>query len=97
MALHGGNCEGTQLSSPDQKTFFGFDPRQAKRLDTPFHGATEEEIIGSLEPAAQAFRVLRVLIPIGPVVFGASSFPLASSVAGGDSASGFAEKNPVVA
>jgi 2,5-dioxopentanoate dehydrogenase len=39
----------------------------------------------------------RVLIPIGPVaVFGASNFPLAFSVAGGDTASALAGKNPVV-
>jgi len=39
----------------------------------------------------------RMLIPIGPVVvFGASNFPLAFSVAGGDTASALAAKNPVV-
>jgi NADP-dependent aldehyde dehydrogenase len=39
----------------------------------------------------------RMLIPIGPVVvFGASNFPLAYSVAGGDTASAFAAKNPVI-
>jgi len=39
----------------------------------------------------------RKLIPIGPVVvFGASNFPFAYSVAGGDTASAFAGGNPVV-
>ncbi|HEY3128495.1 MAG TPA: aldehyde dehydrogenase (NADP(+)) [Acidobacteriota bacterium] len=39
----------------------------------------------------------RKLIPIGPVVvFGASNFPLAFSVAGGDTASALAAGNPVV-
>jgi NADP-dependent aldehyde dehydrogenase len=39
----------------------------------------------------------RMLIPMGPVVvFGASNFPLAFSVAGGDTASAFAAKNPVI-
>ncbi len=39
----------------------------------------------------------RMLVPLGPVaVFGASNFPLAFSVAGGDTASAFAAKNPVV-
>lgn len=39
----------------------------------------------------------RMLIPIGPVVvFGASNFPLAFSVAGGDTASALATKNPVI-
>jgi NADP-dependent aldehyde dehydrogenase len=39
----------------------------------------------------------RMLVPIGPVaVFGACNFPLAFSVAGGDTASAFAAGNPVV-
>ncbi len=39
----------------------------------------------------------RMLIPIGPVVvFGASNFPLAFSVAGGDTVSALAAGNPVV-
>ena len=41
--------------------------------------------------------VRRMLVPVGPVViFGASNFPLAFSVAGGDSASALAAGNPVV-
>jgi NADP-dependent aldehyde dehydrogenase len=41
--------------------------------------------------------IRRMLIPIGPVaVFSASNFPLAFSVAGGDSASAFAAGCPVV-
>ena len=39
----------------------------------------------------------RMLQPVGPIaVFGASNFPLAFSVAGGDTASAFAARNPVV-
>jgi len=39
----------------------------------------------------------RMLRPIGPVaVFGASNFPLAFSVAGGDTASALAARNPVI-
>ena len=39
----------------------------------------------------------RMLVPIGPViVFGASNFPLAFSVAGGDTASALAAGNPVI-
>jgi 2,5-dioxopentanoate dehydrogenase len=39
----------------------------------------------------------RMQIPIGPVVvFGASNFPLAFSVAGGDTASALSAKNPVI-
>jgi len=42
--------------------------------------------------------IRRMLAPIGPVaVFGASNFPLAFSVAGGDTASALAAGNPVVA
>lgn len=38
-----------------------------------------------------------ILLPLGPiVVFGASNFPLAFSVAGGDTASAFAAGNPVI-
>jgi NADP-dependent aldehyde dehydrogenase len=41
--------------------------------------------------------IRRMLQPIGPIaVFGASNFPLAFSVAGGDTASAFAAKNPVI-
>jgi NADP-dependent aldehyde dehydrogenase len=41
--------------------------------------------------------VRRMLVPIGPVVvFGASNFPLAFSVAGGDTASALAAGNPVI-
>ena len=41
--------------------------------------------------------VRRMLQPVGPVVvFGASNFPLAFSVAGGDTISAFAARNPVV-
>lgn len=41
--------------------------------------------------------VRRMLIPVGPVVvFGSSNFPLAFSVAGGDTASALATGNPVI-
>src|SRR5438105_4531040 len=41
--------------------------------------------------------VRRMLVPIGPViVFGSSNFPLAFSVAGGDTASALATGNPVL-
>jgi NADP-dependent aldehyde dehydrogenase len=182
MVLHGSNFIGAQLSSAGPTTFFGFDPRAGRQLDTPFHEATQEEIGQALHLAAKAFPILRqstpqliagflqriaveieqlgdrlidqaasetglgrerligergrtvsqlrlfaglvqdgsfldaridpalpdrkplprpdlrrMLIPLGPVVvFGASNFPLAFSVAGGDTASAFAAKNPVV-
>lgn len=41
--------------------------------------------------------IRRMLMPLGPVaVFGASNFPLAFSVAGGDTASALASGNPVI-
>ncbi len=41
--------------------------------------------------------IRRMLQPVGPIaVFGASNFPLAFSVAGGDTISAFAARNPVV-
>ena len=45
----------------------------------------------------EAGRVRSMLRPLGPVaVFGASNFPIAFSVAGGDTASALAAGNPVV-
>jgi len=59
-----------------------------------------EAIIDTPDPAAIPIPrpdVRRMLVPIGPVaVFGASNFPLAFSVAGGDTASALAAGCPVV-
>lgn len=182
MALHGKNFIGTELSASGQKTFYGFDPRAGKQLDTPFYQGTSEEVDRALSLATDAFPILReasaetiaglleniaseiealgdeliqqagleaglgaarvtgergrttgqlrmfaslvkegsfvdaridpalpdrrplarpdirrMLIPSGPVVvFGASNFPLAFSVAGGDTASALAAKCPVI-
>ena len=182
MQLHGKNFVGSQLSAQGEKLIYGFDPKQGKKLEQPFHEATNGEIDRALRLAEQAFAILRatpakriaefletvageieapgdqlieqastesglgkdrltgergrtanqlrmfaglvkdgsfvdaridtalpdrkplprpdlrrMLIPIGPVVvFGASNFPLAFSVAGGDTAAAFAAKNPVV-
>jgi alpha-ketoglutaric semialdehyde dehydrogenase len=56
-----------------------------------------------IDPALPARQPLprpdlrRMLVPLGPVaVFGASNFPLAFSVAGGDTASALAAGNPVI-
>ena len=63
-------------------------------------GSWVEAIIDSALPDRQpAPRVdlRRMLVPIGPiVVFGSSNFPLAFSVAGGDTASAFAAGCPVI-
>lgn len=49
-------------------------------------------------PAGAGPDLRRMLVPIGPVaVFGASNFPLAFSVPGGDTASALAAGNPVIA
>jgi NADP-dependent aldehyde dehydrogenase len=182
MNFHGKNIIGAELSAAGSKTFFGYDPRQGKKLDVPFYEATADEVDRALQLAADACEPLRtasnetivallrsvadeigalgdqlidqtslesglgrdrltgerartmnqlrmfadlveegsfvdvridtalpdrkplprpdlrrMLIPIGPVVvFGASNFPLAFSVAGGDTASALAARNPVV-
>jgi len=49
-------------------------------------------------PTGPAPDLRRMLVPIGPVaVFGASNFPFAFSVPGGDTASALAAGNPVIA
>lgn len=182
MQLHGKNFIGANLSAEGKPSIFAFNPREGRRLDTPFHEATAEEIDRALDLAAQAAVDLRktsaeqiaafleklaaeiealgdplleqasresglaidrltgerarttnqlrlfanvvrdgtyldaridtalpdrkplprpdlrrTLIPIGPViVFGASNFPFAFSVAGGDTCAAFAARNPVV-
>src|SRR5690348_1646827 len=55
-----------------------------------------DHAIADRQPAPKP-DLRRMLIPIGPVVvFGSSNFPLAFSVAGGDTASALATGNPVV-
>ena len=60
-----------------------------------------DAMIDTADPDAQPIPrpdVRRMLVPIGPVaVFGASNFPLAFGVAGGDTASALAAGCPVVA
>lgn len=62
-------------------------------------GSWLEAIIDTPDPTAQPPRpdVRRMLLPLGPVVvFGASNFPFAFSVAGGDTASALAAGCPVI-
>lgn len=63
-------------------------------------GSWVDAIIDTAEAERKPFPrpdIRRMLIPIGPVVvFGASNFPLAFSVAGGDTASALASGCPVV-
>jgi alpha-ketoglutaric semialdehyde dehydrogenase len=63
-------------------------------------GSWVDAIIDTASPERQPLPkpdIRRMLIPIGPVVvFGASNFPLAFSVAGGDTASALASGCPVI-
>jgi NADP-dependent aldehyde dehydrogenase len=61
-------------------------------------GNYSDPIISPAAPALARPDVRRMLVPLGPVaVFGASNFPFAFSVAGGDTASALAIGCPVVA
>ena len=63
--------------------------------DGSFVDARIDPALPNRKPSRPDLR--RMLIPIGPVVvFGASNFPLAFSAPGGDTASAFAAKCPVV-
>ena len=68
--------------------------------DVVREGSWVEATIDLAQPERQPLPkpdVRRMLIPMGPVVvFGASNFPLAFSVAGGDTASALAAGNPVI-
>jgi NADP-dependent aldehyde dehydrogenase len=63
-------------------------------------GSWVEARIDTADPGREPIPkpdVRRMLRPLGPIaVFGASNFPLAFSVAGGDTASAFAAGNPVI-
>jgi acyl-CoA reductase-like NAD-dependent aldehyde dehydrogenase len=68
--------------------------------DTAAEGSHVEAIIDTADPDAPIAPrpdMRRMLVPLGPVaVFGASNFPYAFSVAGGDTASALAAGCPVV-
>jgi NADP-dependent aldehyde dehydrogenase len=67
--------------------------------DTVAHGAYLEAMLDTEAdlPAGRRPDLRRMLIPVGPVaVYGASNFPLAFSVPGGDTASALAAGCPVV-
>lgn len=63
-------------------------------------GSWVDAIIDTAQPDRQPLPrpdIRRMLVPLGPVVvFGASNFPLAFSVAGGDTASALAAGCPVI-
>src|SRR5690606_11413965 len=83
--------EGERVRTCNQLRMFATLIREGSWVDARIDSALPER---KPLPRPDLRRVLR---PIGPVaVFGASNFPLAFSVAGGDTASALAAGNPVV-
>ena len=82
--------EGERMRTVNQLRMFAAEVRQGYWLD-----ATVDPALPDRTPPRPDLR--RMNVPLGPVaVFGASNFPLAFSVAGGDTASAFAAGCPVV-
>ena len=82
--------EGERMRTVNQLRLFAAEVRDGRWLD-----ATIDPALPERAPPRADLR--RVNLPLGPVaVFGASNFPLAFSVAGGDTASAFAAGCPVV-
>lgn len=98
------------IETADRETALGIDRLRGERdrtanqlklfADIVLEGSWVDARIDSAIPDRKPLPrpdIRRMLQPIGPVaVFGASNFPLAFSVAGGDTASAFAARNPVV-
>jgi NADP-dependent aldehyde dehydrogenase len=85
-----GRLEGERMRTVNQLRMFATEVREGAWLDVAIDGALPERT-----PPRPDLR--RMNVPLGPVaVFGASNFPLAFSVAGGDTASAFAAGCPVV-
>ena len=90
-ALPEARLNGERTRTVDQLRLFASVVREGSWVDARIDRALPER-----KPAPRP-DLRRMLIPIGPVaVFGASNFPLAFSVAGGDTASALAAGNPVV-
>jgi NADP-dependent aldehyde dehydrogenase len=82
--------EGERMRTVNQLRMFAAEVRDGRWLDVTIDPALPERT-----PPRPDLR--RMNVPLGPVaVFGASNFPLAFSVAGGDTASAFAAGCPVV-
>lgn len=82
--------EGERMRTVNQLRMFAGEVRQGWWLD-----ATIDPALPDRAPPRPDLR--RMNVPLGPVaVFGASNFPLAFSVAGGDTAAAFAAGCPVV-
>ena len=90
-ALPEGRVQGERGRTTGQLRLFADVVREGSWVDARIDTALPDR-----EPLPKP-DVRRMLIPIGPVaVFGASNFPLAFSVAGGDTASALAAGCPVV-
>jgi NADP-dependent aldehyde dehydrogenase len=82
--------EGERMRTVNQLRLFASEVRDGAWLDITIDPALPDR-------APPRADLRRMNIPLGPVaVFGASNFPLAFSVAGGDTASAFAAGCPVV-
>jgi alpha-ketoglutaric semialdehyde dehydrogenase len=90
-ALGQSRLEGERGRTTGQLRLFGHLLREGSYVE-----AIIDTALPNRKPAPRP-SIRRMLIPLGPVgVFGASNFPLAFSVAGGDSASAFAAGCPVI-
>jgi 2,5-dioxopentanoate dehydrogenase len=86
-----GRLTGERARTVNQLKLFGQVAREGSWVD-----ARIDHAIPDRQPIPKP-DLRRMFIPIGPVVvFGSSNFPLAFSVAGGDTASALATGNPVV-
>lgn len=86
-----GRIEGERTRTANQLRLFAREVREELWIDARIDLAQPDR-----QPLPRP-DLRRMLIPIGPViVFGASNFPLAFSVAGGDTASALAAGNPVI-
>ncbi len=86
-----GRLTGERLRTVNQLKMFAQVAGEGSWVDARIDTAVPDR-----QPAPKP-DLRRMLIPIGPViVFGSSNFPLAFSVAGGDTASALATGNPVV-
>jgi alpha-ketoglutaric semialdehyde dehydrogenase len=91
-ALPRGRLEGERARTANQARLFADLVEEGSWVDARIDRAQPDRT-----PAPRP-GLRRMLVPVGPVaVFGASNFPLAFSVAGGDTVSALAAGNPVVA
>ncbi|MEJ7616705.1 MAG: aldehyde dehydrogenase family protein [Pyrinomonadaceae bacterium] len=90
-ALPANRLKGERVRTMDQLRMFADLVREGSWVEASIDRALPER-----QPLSRP-DLRRMLMPLGPVVvFGASNFPLAFSVAGGDTASALAAGNPVV-